>query len=59
MISSMGSDIQYSTALYPSVSFYSSMGEVRRKPTELLQREGEGKGGRRTEKGRGRAGEDR
>lgn len=55
MISSMGSDIQYSTEmLYPSVSFYSSMREVTRKPTELLQRKGEGWG--RTEKGRGRAG---
>lgn len=50
----MGSDIQYSTEmLYPSVSFYSSMGEVTRKPTGLLQRKVEKRG--RTGKGRGKA----
>lgn len=51
----MGSGIRYSTEmLYPSVSFYSSMREVTRKPTGLLQRKGEKRG--RTGKGRGKAG---
>lgn len=53
MISSMGSDIQYSTeSLYPSVSFYNGMGEVARKSTELLQMSSGGGAGN----GKGRAG---
>lgn len=53
MISSMGSDIQYSTEiLYPSVSFYSSMGEVASKSAELLQtNRGEGQRTRKAELG--------
>jgi len=55
----MGSDIQYSTEmLYPSVSFYSSMREVTRKPTGLLQRKGgRGKDRERERQSRKRTGE--